>query len=273
MPLPQHASSMNYYAESYLEDNETHEPVPSTYPAFYAYCPPPTYHNFVSEEPLYVSPAGYISDGAYTPEVPLHAPILSRPVQTPAEPESPLDVYSSAPQIMFPTPCELLTDLAARDHTATAAAAAAVAAALVQASAETQRKAYFRAVAESIGFQPTDPDTITSHDKKRSYLECLERYVQWLHEQIQLAGHEPIQFERVSTYDGLTSRSMRVRRRTYRKFATQIDICSSNQYVYLQNQLAMRQMAVDSAQGYQQASGSSYPYLAERVLPPFCEGR
>lgn len=53
-------------------------------------------------------------------------------------------------------------------------------------------------------------DTIKSHDKKRSYLECIEQYVQWLHEQIRLVGHEPAPFERVPTYRGLNSRSMRV---------------------------------------------------------------
>lgn len=53
-------------------------------------------------------------------------------------------------------------------------------------------------------------DTITSHDKKRCYLECLEEYVQWMHEQLRLVGQEPIQVERVSSYRGLKSRSIRV---------------------------------------------------------------
>ena len=53
-------------------------------------------------------------------------------------------------------------------------------------------------------------DTISSHDKKRYYLECLEQYITYLHEQLRLVGHEPVALERVSTYRGLTSRSIRV---------------------------------------------------------------
>jgi hypothetical protein len=53
-------------------------------------------------------------------------------------------------------------------------------------------------------------DTISSHDKKRYYLECLEQYITYLHEQLRLVGHEPVPLERVSTYRGLTSRSIRV---------------------------------------------------------------
>lgn len=53
-------------------------------------------------------------------------------------------------------------------------------------------------------------DTISSHDKKRYYLECLEQYITYLHDQLRLVGHEPTQLERVSTYRGLTSRSIRV---------------------------------------------------------------
>jgi len=52
-------------------------------------------------------------------------------------------------------------------------------------------------------------DTISSHDKKRYYLECLEQYITFLHEQLRLVGHEPVALERVSTYRGLTSRSIR----------------------------------------------------------------
>jgi hypothetical protein len=55
-----------------------------------------------------------------------------------------------------------------------------------------------------------DSDTISSHDKKRYYLECLEQYITYLHEQLRLVGHEPVALERVSTYRGLTSRSIRV---------------------------------------------------------------
>jgi hypothetical protein len=54
-------------------------------------------------------------------------------------------------------------------------------------------------------------DTISSHEKKRHYLECLEHYIMYLHEQLRLVGTEPVMLERVSTYRGLSSRSIRVR--------------------------------------------------------------
>lgn len=58
---------------------------------------------------------------------------------------------------------------------------------------------------------PFHSDTITAHEKKRHYYECLEEYVLHVHEQIKLAGLQPIPFERVPTYQGLHSRSIRVR--------------------------------------------------------------
>ncbi|RPD72393.1 hypothetical protein L226DRAFT_573141 [Lentinus tigrinus ALCF2SS1-7] len=72
-----------------------------------------------------------------------------------------------------------------------------------------QRKTYFRAVSENVGFTITDPDTIPSHEKKRNYLECLEEYVQWLHEQIHLVGQQPLPLKRVSTYGCFKTGSLR----------------------------------------------------------------
>ncbi|KZT30446.1 hypothetical protein NEOLEDRAFT_9900 [Neolentinus lepideus HHB14362 ss-1] len=118
-----------------------------------------------------------------------------------------LDPVVSVNFTTFPTPSELLTDLTARE------AAAQAHPELSEPSGgpkvESQRKARQRAVAESVGFVPTDPDTISSHDKKRHYLECLEQYVLYLHEQFRLLGQEPVKLERVSTYRGLSSRSIR----------------------------------------------------------------
>ncbi len=54
-------------------------------------------------------------------------------------------------------------------------------------------------------------DTITSHDKGRCYVDCLEDYVQWLEEQIRLVGLDPLPLDRVPDYGGLTNRSLRVR--------------------------------------------------------------
>ena len=53
-------------------------------------------------------------------------------------------------------------------------------------------------------------DTITSHDKKRLYLDCLENYVVYIHQQMRFAGIDPVPIERVSSGRGLVSRSIRV---------------------------------------------------------------
>ncbi|EMD42213.1 hypothetical protein CERSUDRAFT_120988 [Gelatoporia subvermispora B] len=199
---------------SYPSELPLHAPIPlSGYSSLLGSAPPvaPT-----SEPPI---PVGAHRSVAVT--IPAHD--VSSTPRALSDNRSPLEYYGNTPQVMFPTPCELLTDISTRDRSAsgstntngTEAAEVAEAANAPRKSKssekqpENQRKAYFRAVAESVGFQPTDPDTITSHDKKRSYLECLEQYVQWLHEQIRLVGHEPIAIERVSTYRGLNSRSIR----------------------------------------------------------------
>jgi len=54
-------------------------------------------------------------------------------------------------------------------------------------------------------------DTISSHDKKRHYLECLEQYILYLHQQIEsVVGVTPTPLVRTPSYPGLTSRSIRV---------------------------------------------------------------
>ena len=55
-------------------------------------------------------------------------------------------------------------------------------------------------------------DGISSHEKKRHYLECLEQYVMYLHQQLLLVGLQPISLERsTSNVRGMTSKSIRVR--------------------------------------------------------------
>ncbi|KAF9453746.1 hypothetical protein P691DRAFT_616601, partial [Macrolepiota fuliginosa MF-IS2] len=56
----------------------------------------------------------------------------------------------------------------------------------------------------------TSQESITSHEKKRHYLECLEHYVKFLHEHFRLIGLEPAPLERISNSRGLSSRSIRV---------------------------------------------------------------
>ena len=54
-------------------------------------------------------------------------------------------------------------------------------------------------------------DGISSHEKKRHYLECLEQYVMFLHQQLLQVGLQPIPLERsISNSRGMTSKSIRV---------------------------------------------------------------
>lgn len=64
----------------------------------------------------------------------------------------------------------------------------------------------------SCSFDDSSSETITSHEKKRHYLECLEHYVAFLHEHFRRSGIEPVALERISTYRCLNSRSIRVSR-------------------------------------------------------------
>lgn len=75
------------------------------------------------------------------------------------------------------------------------------------------RVSFFGVVVGALCACGVSSDTISSHDKKRNYLECLEQYVQWLHEQIRLLGREPLPIERVEPQRDhrLSCRSIRVR--------------------------------------------------------------
>ncbi|KAH8108947.1 hypothetical protein DFH11DRAFT_1818351, partial [Phellopilus nigrolimitatus] len=99
------------------------------------------------------------------------------------------------PQNTFPTPPELLIELAALDRD----------------SQRTQRgvrhrKWHQHLVAKNLGYTPTDPDTISSHDKKRYYLDCLEYYVRYIRNQLHLS---PSSVSLQSSGRGLKSRSIR----------------------------------------------------------------
>ncbi|KAI0675628.1 hypothetical protein C8Q78DRAFT_1074632 [Trametes maxima] len=143
----------------------------------------------------------------------------------PAERSHFLNTYLAAPTAAFQTPSQLLVPIHLHSRDIDGLNEDAFTSTLVHFAGHpsfsrsktqnsvteglNQRKAYFRAVSDNVGFDITDPDTITSHDKKRCYLECLEEYVQWLHEQFRLVGQVPPPLERVSTYRGLKSRSIR----------------------------------------------------------------
>ncbi|KAJ7110147.1 hypothetical protein C8R44DRAFT_274257 [Mycena epipterygia] len=64
-------------------------------------------------------------------------------------------------------------------------------------------------VPRASGFVPSDPDDLSSHEKRRLYVACLEQHVQYLHQLFAYLNVQPLPLERVSSYRGLTSRSMR----------------------------------------------------------------
>jgi len=146
-----------------------------------------------------------------TPEpLPLYAPV-PLPVQTPVlydQPPMDPQVFYEQPtdvvQPTFPTPSELLAELSANGLPPSTSDEFGS-----DGRSESARKARRRAMAKSVGFIPTDPDTISSHEKKRHYLECLEQYVMYLHQQLELVGSQPVPLERVADYRGLSSRSIR----------------------------------------------------------------
>ncbi|PBK77258.1 hypothetical protein ARMSODRAFT_1012436 [Armillaria solidipes] len=164
--------------------------------------------------PSYPLFGSYSSQPLLSPVSPLEPfPELSHPEPVPLQPLVPLETppfepfinfYNTnpcdLPLLTFPTPSELLNDqpsTVSEPHD------------LGPDKADTARRARSRAMAKSVGFTPTDPDSISSHEKKRHYLECLERYVIYLHEQLNLIGTQPVALERVSNYRGLSSRSIR----------------------------------------------------------------
>ncbi|KAJ7181729.1 hypothetical protein C8R43DRAFT_278621 [Mycena crocata] len=59
------------------------------------------------------------------------------------------------------------------------------------------------------GFIPSDPDELSAHQKNRLYVECLEHYVQYLHQLFASIYVQPLPLERRVANRGLTSRSMR----------------------------------------------------------------
>ncbi|KAF8078558.1 hypothetical protein FPV67DRAFT_1443902 [Lyophyllum atratum] len=128
-------------------------------------------------------------------------------------------------QSTFPTPSEMLSEFVGCSRPPPV---------LVphppQNKTETVRRARRRAMAQNIGFVPTDPcaaspaptpmpesplivspsDIISSHEKKRHYLACLEYYVLYLHQQLNLVGAQPVSLQRVQIpARAMSSRSIR----------------------------------------------------------------
>jgi hypothetical protein len=89
-------------------------------------------------------------------------------------------------------------------------------------------------LARNIGFQPSEPcvlipysraiemflaklhfsfcrDLFSTQDKRRLYMNSLEEYVLYLHQQLRLVGQEPLPIPQLHEYKGLNTRSLRVR--------------------------------------------------------------
>ncbi|KAJ4486223.1 hypothetical protein J3R30DRAFT_1471767 [Lentinula aciculospora] len=114
-------------------------------------------------------------------------------------------------QATFPTPCELLSELGVGNDSSGASPGSISDSSVVETSGPSSnistpsRKRDLKIPT----LRPPEPEAITSHEKKRQYLECLEQYVMYLHEQLRLVGAQPVPIERFSSYRGLNSRSIR----------------------------------------------------------------
>lgn len=220
---PKTEGSAPYWSTPYTQipdaalptDVPLHAPVPLPRQSSLLYPDAQTGSYPIHDAPTQPGPLfGYPSQPLVSPVSPLESfpePSNSEPV--PLQPLVPLETppfepfvnfYNTnpcdLPLLTFPTPSELLNDQPSAVPDAHDSGSD---------KADTARRARSRAMAKSVGFTPTDPDSISSHEKKRHYLECLERYVIYLHEQLSLIGTQPVALERVSNYRGLSSRSIR----------------------------------------------------------------
>ncbi|KAI9508775.1 hypothetical protein F5148DRAFT_1192589 [Russula earlei] len=168
-----------------------------------------------------------------------------------------LQVYANVPRETFPTPSELLNKATSKQKSISGSTKPGR---KTEKKVETQRKALQRVLQESIGFSPTDPDTISSHDKKRYYLECLEQYITYLHEQLRLVGHEPVTLERVSTYRGLTSRSIRtmlVNTQNVLKKTHEETIAEERNFLKLRDEVLSLDLSMQDSTGYHEVSAET----------------
>ncbi|KAJ7597103.1 hypothetical protein C8J56DRAFT_308250 [Mycena floridula] len=104
-------------------------------------------------------------------------------------------------------------------------------------------------------FTALDPENISAHEKKRFYLECLERYVIYLHDQLNLIGVEPLPIERVTTGHGLSSRSIRTlvvhMQHTAQKINMRRD-AEEQQFLYLRDTVLLQEQQNSSEFTYNQ---------------------
>ncbi|KAG6845788.1 hypothetical protein H0H87_003842 [Tephrocybe sp. NHM501043] len=149
------------------------------------------------------------------------------------------------PPVTFPTPSAMLAELATQSS---------------DSKSEPVRKARRRVVAPSEGLlepveggAPTpgseslpkpplsepERDSISSHEKKRHYLECLEYYVIYLHQQLSLVGRVPVRLQRPTTSArGMSSQSIRtllVHMESLNRRLNQEMLAEEQRFIHLRN--------------------------------------
>ncbi|KDR81121.1 hypothetical protein GALMADRAFT_207967 [Galerina marginata CBS 339.88] len=75
-----------------------------------------------------------------------------------------------------------------------------------------EREARKRAIALNVGFDAADPyvDLMSAPMKQKCYVQCLEEYVIWIHDQLRAFGVEVPEFKRVDGRNALTDRSAKM---------------------------------------------------------------
>lgn len=168
-------------------------------------------------------------DATATYTVPLHAPIpvvgnprvfsniyaseLDGPQHAPPEE---MDIFHELPQddfeqetgiSHFPTPSEMLVR---QRSSMTASRPLRSRAPALPRTAQTVRNWYDPSLVFGAFVTSLICCSLTSHQKKRKYVECLEEYVFYLHDQLRLIGVEPVALECAARHT-LSNRSSRVR--------------------------------------------------------------
>ncbi|KAF5374790.1 hypothetical protein D9758_000218 [Tetrapyrgos nigripes] len=120
---------------------------------------------------------------------------------------------------------------------------------------------------------PPEPETgISSHEKKRQYLECLEQYIIYLHDQLSLIGVEPVVLERAAQQQkGLSSQSIRTllvhMENDNRKLSAKV-LEEEQRFINLRE--AYLQQESSSAEPYPSTNAAEYSYIQSQ--PPFYPG-
>ncbi|KAL0072031.1 hypothetical protein AAF712_000954 [Marasmius tenuissimus] len=190
---------------------------------------------------------------------------------SPCTSSGPINMFQDTPQTVsintFPTPSELLYEIQSNEATSPASDSSGD-----SGSTSSQRVQSCVPVGLPL-VQPTElptftqpaRDGISSHEKKRQLLECLEQYVLYLHEQLALVGVEPVPLERTANYRGLSSRSIRtllVHTENMNRKLNSTIVAEEERFLRLREALDKRRMPFGSMQ-------SVHPGFKNNVTLPF----